>query len=810
MQLIDISSLLHANQSFDDIIKASYMIQETRRTTDALFFVDTTKIDKNTINDVVSNLSQRGITPFLSEKALYHYLDHIQSTNEGDIELVSQDYLAISRAKDNTFIWDTTSMKRYSTKEFSESLLSFPHSRLGLFSLLTQDPYHSINTGVEFSPSSAISLVQTNETLKDLIVKESIPNNLKPKVVELGNAAKGVGAQLKMLPESLNVKDYFSYISLSKSEMRSLKGKSVDIADEGKNFTLLNTPLRITSLVNKIIENEEKKVVILIKNDSVGIRVRNKNYISAANEDMSVDLMFNTLAPFLENEAIDKITISAKEAHGLTFSKGINMNGLRADIELAEFTLNNLSKLKTLDDLMEHYFFEKALRLKGYEDTAHKMEQVERLHNKLIPMLENDMSLQYFQRVEMPLSKVLARIEGNGVYVNSGKLYQLAQYIDELYKKEENAIRQFTPQPLNINAPKEISKLLFDTLKLPSKSRSTSEENLLKIERETGHPVIQHIIKARQYTRLNNTFALKLPQKINPDTNRIHGTYNQNKVKTGRLSCENPSLQNIPSKNKLGRAIRKTFEAERNRKIVAADYSQVELKILAHLSNEPSLIEAFKTGRDIHQSTAALVFNKGYDEVTGDERKSAKAINFGLIYGMSKYGLASELNVTQNKASDFINAYFAAMPAVANFIQGLKDYAEENGYVKTITGRKINIENAQSSDYKSKASALRAASNAPMQGSASDIIKIAMIKVDHELRARQLDAKINMQVHDELIIDCDESQAMEVARVLKHCMENAVKLSVPLDVDVGIGENWENAHPVEIKNTHDDLEPQMT
>ena len=808
MQLIDLSSLLNANQSFEDIIRSSYIVQETRRTTDTLFFLDKSKIENSLFESVHNKLTQRGITPFVSEKALYHYMDNIQSQHEGDIEMISQDYLAISRAKEKVYIWDITSMKRYSTQDFSTQLLDFPHNRLGFFSLLTQDPYHQINTGIEFSPSNAISLVKSNSSLKELIEKKSAPANLQASIVELANAAVSVGKQLRVAPEAIEMRDYFSLITISKEEMRSIKGKRVDIADEGKNYIILNSPIKIAELIKKIDDSDERKVVIFLTEDTVGIRVRNKNYIANSSDEMSSELVYNTLTPLLENESIEKVTMSAKEAHRITMENNINMTSLRADIELAEFTLNNLSKLKTLDDLVEHYFFERPATLNGMESIAHKMEQIERLHEKLTPMLESDGSLQHFYRVEMPTAKTLARMEHNGIYVNSGKLYQISQYIDELLKKHENEIRQFSPHPININAPKEIATLLFDNLKLSSKTRSTSEDNLLRIEKQTGHPVIQHIIKARQLSKLNSTFAMKLPQKINPATNRIHGTYNQNKVKTGRLSCENPNLQNIPSKSKIGRAIRKAFEAETGRKIVAADYSQVELKILAHLSNDHKLIEAFRKGKDIHQSTASLIFNKEYEEITGEERKSAKAINFGLIYGMTKYGLANELDISVNKAEDFIESYFKALPSVAKYINGLKNFAEENGYVKTLTGRKVHILNANSSEYKKKESAMRAASNAPMQGSSSDIIKIAMIKIDHEIRSQQLDAKINMQVHDEIVIDCDESIVMDVASIVKHCMENAVRLSVPLDVDVGVGENWENAHPIEVKKLTEEFEHQ--
>jgi DNA polymerase-1 len=300
---------------------------------------------------------------------------------------------------------------------------------------------------------------------------------------------------------------------------------------------------------------------------------------------------------------------------------------------------------------------------------------------------------------------------------------------------------------------------------------------------------------------------MKLQKEINPDTNRIHPTYCQNVAKTGRLSCRDPNLQAIPVKTKLGRAIRKSFQGLEGRKIIAADYSQVELKILAHLSQDEKLIKAFRSGNDIHQSTAAIIFNKDYEDVTGEERKAAKEINFGIIYGMTKYGLSNKLGISSNKAEAFINTYFDKLPQAAKFIQDVQKSAQELGYIKTITGRKIHISNINSDDRKLKASALRAASNAPMQGSASDLIKLAMIKTAHELKVRELDAKLIMQVHDEIIIDCEKSIHLEVSKILKDCMEKAIKLRVDLDVDVGVGENWAEAHTIEIKNEAEDLTP---
>lgn len=796
MQVVDVSSLLQGDQNFDDIIRSAYIVQETRRTTDTLFFINKKALSSRQFNEVEEKLKSRGITPFVSDLALYHFIDNIQKNYDDNIELISEDYLAISRADSKTFIWDISNLKRFSTKNFSDQLLQFPHSRLGLYALLIQDSYHNINTGVEISPSNAITLVQQNKSLKDLLDNKNIAINLSPLVLALRPKLSEIVNQLKIQKEQISFEDYFSNITLSASEMRQTKGQVITNSENSSSYHLLENKLEIVSLINRINEDDEKRIVIDLGETYIGIRSGHDNYIAQVNDSLSLAEIYNTLSVVLENESIEKVCFSAKHTHKQGLKKNLAIMGIRSDIELAEFTLNNLSKQQTLDDLMMQYFFEQTPQLKGLEDIANKLSSISRLNEKLTDLLVKDGSYSHFAKVEMPMAKVLAHLEHNGVYANSSKLLQLSGQINTLLEQEMEYIRIYSHSMININAPKDVATFLFDTLKLRHSSRSTSEDNLLKILEDTKHPAITSILNARRLFKLNSTFAMKLPQKINADTNRIHATYNQNRVKTGRLSCEDPNLQNIPAKTDLGKEIRKSFEALLGRKIIAADYSQVELKILAHLANDDVLIEAFKNGKDIHQSTAAIVFKKTYEEVTAEERKASKAINFGIIYGMTKYGLAHKLGVTPDTAETFINKYFEGLPKTAKYIQSVKSEALEKGYVRTITGRKVYIENIHSDNPKLQASALRSASNAPMQGSAADIIKLAMVKINHALIKNKLDAVITMQVHDEIVIESKHSDTFRVAQIVKDCMENAANLLVNLDVEVGIGDNWEESHPI--------------
>jgi len=807
MQIIDMSSLLQAHQDLPEILKSAYIIQETRRTSDNVFFIDTNKISEELLSTVMSDLRGRGIEPFITNKPLYHYIDSIQEGYNPPLELLSQDYLALSRANENTYIWDISTMRRYSPSEFSSEVLDFPHKRLGFFALLSQDRYHNISTGIDFTPSSVISLAKEHESLSELLSSESVPVNLKDKVLALSHKVPELVSSLKIQHESLDCESYVSSITLSNEEMKEIKGSVVDVDMGTASFYPLTNTLKIAQLIKAIEESGTKSIIIENDMKNIAIRANNKNYIAFENDDMTAEQMYNTFSVLLSNENVEKVAYSAKSCHLHALKKGASIMALRDDIEMAEFTANNLTVNKDIDSLMSHYFFEKSPQATGLERMSRNLDSIERLHLKLMDILADQGSTKHYRAVEMPTTKLLAEMEFRGTYVNSGKLLKMSRYLSEEIEKETNLIRQYSPKPINLNTAKEVAGLIYDVLGFKGKGRSTAKDVLLKLGKESGHPIFASIIRFRELANLNSGFALSLPSKINPNTNRVHGKYIQNKVVTGRLSCQDPNLQGIPSKSKIGNSIRNAFEAGKNRSNVVADYSQVELKVLAHLAQEEQLISSFREGRDIHQATAALVNNKPYSEVTKSERKAAKATNFGIIYGITEYGLSSDLGISLFKARNFIENYLNKLPQAANFIKNSQYEAQHNGYVKSVTGRRIYIEGAQDTgDERKFKKAMRAASNAPMQGSAADIMKLSMIKVANELKSNQLDAFITIQVHDEIVVECDKSIELKVAKIVKESMESAVKLSVDLDVDIDTGPSWGAAKSIEPK----DLEHEVT
>lgn len=798
MQLIDIASLNNAGIPIKSILESSYVIQETRKVDFSIFFIDQTKISSDDFTKISNELSARNITPFISDAPLYHYIDSLQDKAESPIELLTEDYFALSRATDNTFIWDASSMKRYTTKEFSNSLLGFPHDRLGLYALLNQDKYHNIDTGVNLSTSNVITLVQQNKSLGELIKSTSIPSNMIESVNSIKSKINTLIEQLKITQQILPIDEGIkSTISLSNKEKEAIINSNKQKSELGPiSYTQLDNQLALTEFTKTIQEGDT--LYLNADKQSLAVRTKGTTYIATESDSLNVGQIYNTLKAVLEDDKVTKITYSGKDLHKIGISHDIDIYGLKFDIELAEYVLNNLSNNKTQNDLMQHYFHEAARQPIGLENMAINTKNIERLHSLLESKLNEIECLHHLTKIEMPCAKILAKMEMTGVYVNSGKLLQLSEEIKLALANEMKEINKHSTKSININSPAEVATLLYDTIKLKYKSRSTSEEVLTQLISSTNHPVLEHIIKARKLNNALTSNAISLINHINPNTNLIHTNYNQNIAVTGRLSSSNPNLQGISNHSDEGRKVREAFEPMLD-KVVCADYSQVEIRVLAHLAQEPSLIDALNNDLDIHRATAAIVLNKHYKDVTGDERSAAKAINFGLIYGMTQYGLAKKLNISTDAAIKFTNKYFQKLPNVQNFIQKSKDHAVKYGYIKTITGRIIHIKNINSTNKSIRDSALRAASNAPMQGSAADIMKLAMIKTMQNLKLANLNPRLIMQVHDELIFDCTEEEHLKVARIVKESMETTVKLSIKLEADIGVGPSWAQAHEIEVK-----------
>jgi DNA polymerase-1 len=403
-----------------------------------------------------------------------------------------------------------------------------------------------------------------------------------------------------------------------------------------------------------------------------------------------------------------------------------------------------------------------------------------------------------YEKIEMPLLPVLFRMERNGVLLDGAKLEAQSHELGKEMLALESKAYEIAGQPFNLNSPKQIQEILFERQKLPVKKKtpsgqpSTDEDVLAELAQD--YPLPKLLLEYRALSKLKSTYTDKLPKSVHPGTGRVHTTYSQTTAVTGRLASNDPNLQNIPIRTPQGRRIREAFIAPAGAKIVSADYSQIELRIMAHLSGDESLKQAFARGHDVHRATAAEVFGVPLDKVSADERRAAKVINFGLIYGMSSFGVAQNLGIERATAQAYIDSYFARYPGVKRYMDRTRELARSRGYVETVFGRRLYLPEMKSGSPQRRQAAERAAINAPMQGTAADLIKLAMISVQKCLDESRLKTLLIMQVHDELVLEVPGDELTVVKEKVRELMQSVAKLDVPLIVDVGVGDNWDQAH----------------
>ncbi len=531
------------------------------------------------------------------------------------------------------------------------------------------------------------------------------------------------------------------------------------------------------------------------------------------------DWVLAQLKPLLEDPNQAKIGQNLKFDASIVARYGIEMQGIVFDTMLESYVFNSVVGRHDMDSLALRYLEHKNI---SFEEIAGKgkkqltFNQIDlaqagpyaaedaditlRLHNALYPKVEADEKLKHvFETIEMPLVPVLSRMERTGVYVDSMLLgaqsTEIAARLDELEKKAF----EIADQEFNLSSPKQLQAILFEKMglpvlkKTPSGTPSTNEEVLQELALD--YPLPKLILEYRGLAKLKSTYTDKLPKMVNPATGRVHTSYHQAVTATGRLSSSDPNLQNIPVRNEEGRRIRQAFVAQSGYKILAVDYSQIELRIMAHLSGDKALLDAFRHGKDIHAATAAEILGLDIEQVSSEQRRRAKAINFGLIYGMSAFGLAKQLDMGRNEAQDYMNVYFERYPGVLEYMESTRNTASEKGYVETLFGRRLYLPDIKSRNGLRRKAAERAAINAPMQGTAADIIKLAMIAVDHWVQQQPQDeVRLLMQVHDELVFEVKESALESVTAEVKALMEQAATLDVPLIADAGFGDNWDQAH----------------
>jgi len=537
-----------------------------------------------------------------------------------------------------------------------------------------------------------------------------------------------------------------------------------------------------------------------------------------APEQLDKTRVLERLRPLLENPAKAKLGQNLKYDLHVLANEGIELKGVAHDTMLESYVYNSTATKHNMDDLAKKYLgvdtihFEdiagKGAKQLSFDEIAieeagpYAAEDADitlRLHHKLRPLLaEHDALYRLYADIEVPLLSVLARIERNGVAVDTDMLAQQSMELASQIISLEHHAHDLAGHSFNLGSPKQIQEILYDRLQLPvlkktPKGQPSTDESVLQ-ELAVDYPLPRLILEHRSLSKLKSTYTDKLPEQVDPNTGRIHTSYHQAVAATGRLSSSDPNLQNIPIRTEEGRKIRKAFIAPPGYKIVAADYSQIELRIMAHLSGDAGLLKAFSEGQDVHTATAAEVFGVAPEQVTHDLRRSAKAINFGLIYGMSSFGLAQQLGLTRGQAQSYIDLYFTRYPGVKDYMDSIRALAREQGYVETLFGRRLYLPDINSRNAAQRQYAERTAINAPMQGTAADIIKRAMIATDRWLIEAREDAKMIMQVHDELVFEVAEDRLDHCMGRIRTLMNSAADLKVPLLVDVGVGDNWDEAH----------------
>lgn len=525
------------------------------------------------------------------------------------------------------------------------------------------------------------------------------------------------------------------------------------------------------------------------------------------------------LKPLLEDDSAWKVGQNLKYDRGVLKNYDIELAGIRFDTMLESYILNSVAGKHDMDSLSARWLHHKTI---SFQEIAGKgknqltfnqiaLEQAShyaaedadvtlQLHLKMWPELEKEAGPKnVFEQIEMPLLTVISRIERNGVLIDQGILAQHSKELTARLAELELKAHELAGEPFNLSSTKQLQVILFEkqgikpTKKTPGGAPSTSEEVLAELALD--YPLPKVILEHRGLSKLKSTYTDKLPQMINPISGRVHTSYHQAVTATGRLSSADPNLQNIPVRNEEGRRIRQAFVAAKGYRIVAADYSQIELRIMAHLSQDKGLRDAFAQGEDIHRATASEVFGVPLDKVSGEQRRSAKAINFGLIYGMSAFGLSRQLNIGAGEAKKYMDLYFERYPGVLRYMENTRQLAANKGYVETLEGRRLWLPDIKSGNAIRRKAAERAAINAPMQGTAADIIKRAMIAVDAWLEQQSDDAvRMIMQVHDELVFEVKAEAVEEASQKIQALMEGSVKLDVPLLVEVGVGDNWDEAH----------------
>ena len=641
--------------------------------------------------------------------------------------------------------------------------------------------------------------------IEDLAVSESDSEQLSEVYKELE-----FNSWLQEVPEKKIVKPEVnsSYVCISTEKSlkelmkKASKAKTIALDTETTGLDYMDTELVGISLSYQAGE----AYYIPLKHDDDSV------------DQLDLDIVLKELRPLLEGSSNKIIGQNIKFDRNVLAKYGVDIASIKNDTMMMSYVLDASATRHNLDALSSYYLNYKT---STFEDVAGKgVKQITfdkvpieaatnyaaedaditlRLYEELNPRLEGEDSLNKLNdEIEIPLIEVLSEMEQNGAILNSKILNSQSKDLESRIKKLEEKAYQLAGEEFNLGSTKQLREIFFEKLKYriikktPGGQPSTDEKVLAELAEEYELPKV--LLEHRTLSKLKSTYTDKLPNQVSLSTGKVHTSFHQAVTTTGRLSSSDPNLQNIPIRTEDGRRIRQAFEPSKGNKFISADYSQIELRVMAHMSKDAGLLEAFREGEDVHSKTASEVFDVSIKEVTSDLRRNAEAINFGLIYGISAFGLGKQLGISRNLAAEYMAMYFEKYPDVKKYMESTKEFASQNGYVETLFGRRLYLRDINATNAMRRQASERAAINAPVQGTAADIMKIAMINMHKAIKMEKSEAKLILQVHDELILDTPKDEIDKIVSLITDSMMGAANLDVPLEIDIGIGDNWDQAH----------------
>lgn len=654
--------------------------------------------------------------------------------------------------------------------------------------------------------SKTLGTINLEVPIKDTLENFAVEEWDKPKVLNLF--------------QELNFNRYIERFSLRGEAVKKEQPKDLfQMVDKSREeiIKLIEEQKQMIFYLQTEADNKPEKI---IKEKIVGLTILNEKTQEATYIGFSKEEEMKAFKAILEDEHIQKVGINLTKTYILLKQMGIDLTGIHYDIAIASYILDPTNNKLALENLIERYLninvkeafeeepkaqqmnlFDSMKEVADTEESKKKRQEkngfyslaISRIKEITQKELENIGALELFYEIDMPTIEVLSNMQWNGMYVDEEELNQFGK---ELTKKLEiltKIIYELAGEEFNINSTKQLGEILFEKMKLPvikktKSGYSTDVDVLEKLKRED--PIIEKILEYRQLMKLNSTYVEGLKQYINPKTKRIHSFFHQTITATGRISSTEPNLQNIPTRFELGKRVRKVFEPEAGKVYIDGDYSQIELRVLAHISEDKHMIQAFQEGQDIHKQAASKVFKTPIEEVTKEQRSDAKAVNFGIVYGISDFGLGEQLGISRKKAKEYITEYLEQYAGIQAFMNTITEKAKEEGYVETLFHRRRYIPELKSSNYMVRQFGARVAMNTPIQGTAADIMKIAMIKVYREIQKRHLQSKIVLQVHDEMMIEAVEEEKEQIKQIMKQSMETAITMKVPLIADISEAKNW--------------------